>query len=204
MTVDGFKEKSNIEIVEELMKMNNGYITSKMLAKFDIHRMYLTIMQKNNLIERVGSGIYLDKNKIEDPFYILNLEIPHIVFSHMTALYFHGLSIEKPNYKYNITVCNNYYNSNFKNHSVFYVSKDIYNMGLTETVTPFGNKVQVYDIERCICDIFRSKNRMDLDNAKYSLKTYLKRKDKDLVKLSEYAEALGVKDELFEILTWLL
>ena len=59
-----------------------------------------------------------------------------------------------------------------------------------------GNKVKVYDIERCICDIIRSKKRMDSEHVKYSIREYLKRKDKELVKLSKYAEKMRVKDEV--------
>ena len=91
------------------------------------------------------------------------------------------------------------YNSNhLKKHNVFYVSDDIYELGLTEVETPMGNKVKVYDIERCICDIIRSKNRMDFEHIKHSVREYLKRKDKDLVKLSLYAEKLGVKEVVMD------
>ena len=41
MTIKEFKDKSNIEIIKELMKNNNGYITSRELDMFDINRMYL-------------------------------------------------------------------------------------------------------------------------------------------------------------------
>ena len=77
---------------------------------------------------------------------------------------------------------------------MFYVDNDIYELGLIEVKTPMGNKVKAYDIERCICDIIRSKNRIDLELIKYSVRKYLKRKDKDLNKLSLYAEKMGIKD----------
>ena len=41
MTIKDFKDQSNIEIIQELMKVNNGYITSKQLTELGIHRMYL-------------------------------------------------------------------------------------------------------------------------------------------------------------------
>ena len=63
LTIKGFQDKSNIEIIEELMKKNNGYITSKELDMFNIHRMYLSIMQEKGIIEKVASGIYIDINK---------------------------------------------------------------------------------------------------------------------------------------------
>ena len=198
ITIKEFQDKSNMEIIEELMKKNNGYITSKELNMFDIHRMYLSIMQEKGLIEKVASGIYIDTNKIEDNYYVFGLSMPNAIYSHMTALYFHGLSIKAPNYVYDITVKRSYNSVHLRKHNVFYVDNDIYEIGLTEIETSMGNKVKVYDIERCICDIIRSKNRMDLELIKHSIKEYIKRKDKDLVKLSLYAEKLGIKDAVMD------
>ena len=198
MTVKEFKDQSNIEIIESIMKMNNGYVTSKELSNLGIHRMYLNIMKEKGMIEKVGNGIYIDSNKIEDSYYVFNLSMPNTIFSHMTALYFHGLSIKAPDDKYDITVRKTYNSKHLKNHEVFYVSDDIYELGLTEAETPMGNKVRVYDIERCICDIIRSKNRMDLEHVKYSIREYIKRKDKDLIKLSKYADKMGIKKEVMD------
>lgn len=198
MTIKNFKEESNTEIIKLIMKLNNGYVTSKDLDNYGIHRMYLNIMRKNGIIEKVGNGIYIDANKIEDSYYVFCLSMPNIIFSHMTALYFYGLSIKAPNDKYDITVRKTYNSKHLKNHNVFYVSEDIYDLGLTEMDTPMGNKVRVYDIERCICDIIRSKNRMDLEHVKYSIREYIKRKDKDLIKLSKYADKMGIKKEVMD------
>lgn len=46
MTIKEFKDQSNIEIIEIIMKINNGYVTSKELSNLEIHRMYLNIMKK--------------------------------------------------------------------------------------------------------------------------------------------------------------
>lgn len=196
MTIKEFKEENYIEVIEEIMKMNNGYVTTKDLSNFDIHRMYLNIMKDKGIIEKVGTGIYVDSNKIVDSYYVMNIEYSSIIYSHMTALYFHGLSIKAPNDKYDITVRKNYNNRYLKHHNIFYVSDDVYELGLTEAETPMGNKVRVYDIERCICDVVRSEKRMDSELVKYSIKEYIKRKDKNLVKLSKYAEKMGIKDKV--------
>ncbi len=196
MTIKEFKEESNFEVIESIMKMNNGYVTSKELDNFGIHRMYLNSMWKKGLVEKVAPGIYIDINKIEDNYYVFSLSMPNTIYSHMTALYFHGLSIKAPNDKYDVTVRKTYNSKNLKNHEVFYVPNDTYVLGLTEVKTPMGNSVRVYDVERCICDIIRSKNRMDSEHIKYSIRSYLKRKDKDLVKLSNYAKEMGIKEEV--------
>lgn len=196
ITIEEFKTESNIEIIKELMKINNGYITSKLLSELGIHRMYLNIMKEKGDIEKVGNGIYIDSKIIEDKYYVFSLNMPNIIYSHMTALYFHGLSIKAPNDKYDITVKKTYNSKHLKNHNVFYIDKNIYELGLTEVETPMGNKVKAYDMERCICDIIRSKNRMDSEHVKYSIRKYLKREDKNLTKLSIYAEKLGAKDKI--------
>ena len=110
MTIKEFKDQSNIEIIESIMKMNNGYVTSKELSNLGIHRMYLNIMKEKGMIEKVGNGIYIDSSKIEDSYFVFGLELPNIIYSHMTALYFHGLSIKAPNDKYDITVRKTYGN----------------------------------------------------------------------------------------------
>lgn len=202
MTIKEFKDKSYIEVIEDIMKMNNGYVTSKQISNFGIHRMYLNIMKKKGMIEKVGNGIYIDSNKIEDSYFVLSLELPNVIYSHMTALYFYGLSIKAPNEKYDVTVPNNYYNYKLKEHNAFYVSKNIYELGLIEIETPMGNKVRAYDIERCICDIIKSKNRMDLEHVKHSIKTYIKSKDKNIIKLSKYANEMGIKDEVMDYIDY--
>lgn len=197
--MDNIKNNYIKEILN-IMNNNNGYITSKQVTELGIHRMYLNIMQKEKIIERVGNGVYIDTSKIEDSYFIFGIETPNAIFSHMTALYFYGLSIKAP-YEYDITVRNNYFNYKLKNHNVFYVSEKTYDLGITETLTPNGNKVKAYDVERCICDIIHSRKRMDLEHVKYSVKTYLKRKDKNLKKLSCYADKLGIKKEVMDFIS---
>ena len=201
MTIDEFVNKSNIEIIQKLMEENNGYITAKELEDFDISRSYLSIMVQKGMIEKVSKGIYIDSAKIEDVYYVLSISTPKIIYSHMTALYFHNLSIKAPDGSFDITVTKKYNNSKLKKHNVFYVDDKFYNIGVIEIDTPQGNKVKAYDIERCICDIIRSKKRMDPEHIKYSIKEYLKRKDKDLIKLSKYAEMFGIKEKVMDFVS---
>ena len=201
MTKEEFINESNIEIIQKLMERNNGYITAKELKDFDISRNYLSIMVKKNMIEKVAKGIYIDYAKIKDVYYVLNVSTPKIIFSHMTALYFHNLSIKAPDSSFDITVTKKYNNHKLKKHNVFYVDDKFYNIGITEVKTPQGNKVRVYDMERCICDIIRSKKRMDIEHVKYAIKEYLKRNDSDLIKLSKYADMFGIKEEVMDFVS---
>ncbi len=195
-----WEKNKNIIMIKEILKENNGYVTAKQVTQRGVHRMYLHIMQKLGLLEWVEYGIYIDPTKIEDKYFTFIARIENVTYSHMTALYFHGLSIKAPTNKYDITIKRGYHNKKLLEHNCFFVDKEIFELGRQYVETPMGNKVKAYDIERCICDIIKSKNRMDLDHVKYSVKQYIKRKDKNLTKLSMYAEKLGVKEEVMNFI----
>lgn len=45
---------------------------------------------------------------------------------------------------------------------------------------------------------------MDTEHGKYSIRESIKRKDKNLVKLSRYANKMGIKEESMNLLEWVL
>lgn len=188
-----FKDGSYIEIIQKFMENNNGYITSRTLDMFGIHRMYLAIMQNKGLIKKCAPGVYIDVTREEDKYYIFSLNLPKVIYSHTTALYLHGLLKKDSKDIFDVTVKRFYNNSRLKKHNVFYVENNLLELGLSEVKTKLGNIVKVYDIEKSICDIIRSKNRIDFNEFKYCMRAYVKNKNKDLDKLYLYADALGIK-----------
>lgn len=193
-----FKEESNIDIIKGIMKANNGYITAKQVTELGIHRMYLKIMLDRNIIEKVGKGIYIDKKSFEDSFFTFQLIYPKTIYSRFTALYFYNLTEVNP-ISYDLTVDYNYHvNKINKNHSVIRCKKDIISLGLIKTKTPFGNEVNAYDRERCICDIIRFRKKLDLEQVKKSVKMYINDSNKNLNKLSEYSKKLHIYKDVIE------
>lgn len=195
------KELSKIyfSIIRQMMRYNNGLISTRMLEPLHISRQYLSILKKNNEIEQVSRGIYMSPTKFEDSYYIFQMKYKKAVFSHMNALYFYEMTEEFP-YTYTVTVPQNYHADGVNEKcDVFYVSDDIYELGLYKTKTPDGNEVKAYDLERSICDIIRSKNRMDFEQVKKAVKEYAKSRDKDLKKLSEYSKKMGINEQVMEM-----
>lgn len=78
-------------------------------------------------------------------------------------------------YNYTVTVPQSYHVDTVNEKcKVFYVSDDIYELGVVEIETPNGNKVRAYDKERCICDIIRSKGRWIQSKLKRQLNNICK------------------------------
>ena len=193
------KAKILTDTIKQIMKTNNGMISTRMIEPLNISRQYLSIMKNNNDIEKVSRGIYLSPSAFEDSYFSFQQKYKKAIFSHMNALYFYGMTEEFP-YNYTVTVPQSYHVDIVNEKcNVFYVSDDIYELGIVEIETPNGNKVRAYDKERCICDIIRSKGRMDSEQVKKTIKQYMKSRDKDIAKLSEYSKNMGINKKVMEI-----
>lgn len=187
------------DIIKQIMNINNGILSTRMIEPLNISRQYLSIMENNNAIEKVSRGIYLSPNAFEDSYFSFQQKYKKAIFSHMNALYFYGMTEEFP-YNYTVTVPQSYHvDAVNEKCNVFYVSDDIYEMGIVEVETPNGNKVRAYDKERCICDIIKSRGRMDPEQVKKSIKQYMRSKDKNVVKLSDYAKRMGISEKVMEM-----
>jgi hypothetical protein len=46
-----------------------------------------------------------------------------------------------------------------ENNKVYYIKKELHELGVITAKTSFGNEIKVYDVERTICDILRSRER---------------------------------------------
>ena len=194
-------EQSKIftDTIKQIMNINNGMLSTRMIEPLNISRQYLSIMESNNDIEKVSRGIYLSPSAFEDSYFSFQQKYKKAIFSHMNALYFYGMTEEFP-YNYTVTVPQSYHvNTVNEKCNVFYVSEDIYDLGVVEIETPNGNKVRAYNKERCICDIIRSKGRMDSEQVKKTIKQYIQCKDKDIAKLSEYSKKMGINDKVMEM-----
>ena len=187
------------DTIKQIMNTNNGMLSTRMIEPLNISRQYLSIMENNNDIEKVSRGIYLSPNAFEDSYFSFQQKYKKAIFSHMNALYFYGMAEEFP-YNYTVTVPQSYHVDTVNEKcNVFYVSDDIYELGIVEIETPNGNKVRAYDKERCICDIIRSKGRMDSEQVKKTIKQYMQSRDKDMAKLSEYSKNMGINKKVMEM-----
>ena len=188
---------SKEEQILNLIKVNNGVITSKEVSKHGINRIFLTRLVKSGKIERVKNGLYVLPNTWGDEYFNLIYGI-NAIFSYDTALYFLGLCETVPSI-YHITVCRGYngklnHEGNVKLH---FVKKEIFELGKIEIKSPQGQMITCYNAERCICDLLKNKDKEDLETVKYAITEYLQDKqNRNLPKLVEYSKRLNVEDEV--------
>ena len=149
--------------------------------------------------------MYLSKDTWVDAMYLLHLRFSQVVFSHDTALFFHDLTDREP-LQYTVTVKTGYNPTKLKEEGVqvFTIKAELHEVGLITMQTSFGHEVPVYDMERTICDLLRSRNHMEMQTFQGALKAYARRKDKDLRTLMRYAKLFRVEKILRQYLEVLL
>lgn len=182
-----------IKKIEQIINLQNGTLLTSDLDKYGIPRTYLSMMITEGTLERIDRGVYVLPDALEDEMYLMQKKYSNLIYSHETALFFYGLSDRTP-FEYTATVPSGYkvvknISEKFK---IYYIKKDLHTMGVREMNTSFGNKIKIYNLERTICDILRSRNRMDIQIFSDALKRGVNLKNLDYVLLADYAQKLKV------------
>ena len=149
-------------------------------------------------IERIRRGLYR-YNKVSnaehDELTLVSMMIPDGVICLLSALAYHQLTNFVP-WEHQVAILRSrkrmtsipYPPIKF----VYFAEKQL-NLGI-QTIQMGAQQLRVYDLEKSICDIVRYKNKIGIDLMKESLINYLKRNDRDIVKLLQYAQQLHVRD----------
>lgn len=185
------------ELLDKLIKDKKGIIRTSDATNIGITKTVFYNYTRDNKLQRVSHGVYTSLDSWLDPMYILHLRSDQIIFSHESALFLHDLTDSEP-IKYVVTVKTGYNPSLLTKDGVkvYTIKEDLYTLGLCKSTTTFGNTVITYDMERTICDLIRSKSKIEIQTFQDALKQYSLRKDKDLRTLMKYAKLLHVEDKL--------
>lgn len=194
-----------LEKLKELIEIKHGTLLSADLDSYKIPRVYLQMMVAEGQLERVDRGVYVSVDSIEDELYAMQVKYPKLIYSHETALYFHGLTDRSP-FDYSASVPSGYkvvknVADRFK---IYYVKKDLHELGVETIKSSHGNPIRSYNIERTICDLIRSRNRMDVQIIHEVMRRFVKLTSVDYTILMDYARKLKIEVVLKNYLEILL
>lgn len=189
-----------IKKIKEKLNKTGGVITSKELKNSNIPTIYLTRMVEKGELIRADRGIYIDSNGDYDEYYFFHNRCKIAVFSYVSALYLQGFTDIIPN-EMEVTVYKGYNPHRISGSvRIHYVTKEIYDLGMTECQTIFGNTVKVYDLERTICDFIKNRSEIETELFSKTINKYVRYENKDLNKLYEYSKKMEIYEKVKEIL----
>ena len=176
--------------IKEIIELNNGILTTKIVDENKIHRQYIKQLVDEGYIIKVSRGLYVKPDKDINEFYIIAQQYKSGIFSHNTALYFYDLTDRTPfeldmTFPSNVRISNELVNSH-------YINKEKFEIGLITKELEDGTTIRLYNMERTICDIIRDRNKIDSQIFNTALKEYMKRNDKNLNLLYEYAKKFNI------------
>ena len=183
-----------------VLESQKGTIASQDICALGITRSMLGKYVKAGLLERAGRGFYTRPDSLMDDMFALAKRSSKIVFSHSTSLFLLGKSERTPfNHYVTIKSGDTVPYTLRREIKAFYVKDELYDLGKITLPTPFGNMVPCYDLERTICDFVKNRRRMDDELFIATLKSYIEDESRNLSKLGEYAQKLGIEEKLNRI-----
>lgn len=185
------------DTLEILAKKNNGLLTYRELIETGITKRQIKALIKHKVLSKVAKGIYYHKDYLEDRMRVYQETISNLIYSHGTAAYLLGMTDRYPR-KYSATTYTTNHPKIGNEVDLFFTPKELLDLGKTDIINNAGNKVMIYDKERTVCDVIRHKDKIELQVYSEVLQNYFKSKI-NLNKLTKYANRLGVKDKVSEI-----
>lgn len=177
---------------------NGGHLTTKQAEASGVSRPMLTRFVESGKLVRVSRGHYILADSVPDEFALLQARSSRVIFSHGTALFFWGLSDRVP-HLLDVTVPQGMNTTAIKRDNAtvrfHYVQPSVFDLGKTETVSPQGNKIVLYDKERCICDLIRARKHTDMQIYSQAIKDYFAG-SVNARKLLKYGKQFGIEDKI--------
>lgn len=191
--------------MERLLIEGNGILKTGDIVSAGIPKELFYRYARANGMEKYAHGIYLAPDAVVDEFILLQLQFPKLIFSHVAALYLLDLAEMEP-MPISVTVPSNYNCRSLaeKGVQICYTKNAWYSVGVSQLSSPSGHSIRVYDMERTICDIIRKREHMDVSVFNYAIREYVKRKDKNLLRLSEYSRTFRMEQQLRDVMGVLL
>ena len=185
---------NKFEILDELLWENNGFIKTSEAIRAGVSKAYFGEYVKGRELERAAHGLYMSQDAWDDGMYVIQVRYPEAVFSHETALYLHGVAEREPTqYAVTLKAGTNASGLTKSGVKVYKIKRELFEEGIIQTRSPAGHSLRVYNPERTICDLIRSRRNIEIQDLQTAIKEYVRLKDKNIPLLLRYAKAFSVE-----------
>ena len=181
---------SKFVILDTLLKENQGFLKTSDAVQAGISRAYFGEYVRTRGLERM---------------YVIQVRYPEAVFSHETAMYLLNLADREP-LRYSVTLKSGSNTAGLtkQNVKVYKIREPLFQEGILQMDSPAGHLLRVYNPERTLCDLFRSRRNIEIQDLQTAIKEYLRSKEKNIPLLMRYAKAFSVEKTVRQYLEVLL
>lgn len=190
---------ASLDLLNQLIEKDNGYLITSKALEYGITKPSIAAFVKKYNLEKVAHGIYITEDVWPDELFILQMRNKAIIYTGETALYAHGFTDREYNdICFAVPTGYNATHIKVENKEVHYENKNVYGLGVCEINSSSGNKIRLYNPERCICEMIINRKKYEVQVFQTAMKEYMSMKKKDLSKLVGYAETFDARDEVMK------
>ncbi|MBO4531008.1 MAG: hypothetical protein J5767_10275 [Paludibacteraceae bacterium] len=175
------------------MNGQNSYISSTIVKKQGRGAYYkmLENVRQGELIQ-VRRGVYADIDQLSGNMIDINTVVPNGILCLWSAWNIHQLTTSMPQaFHVAIKRGRKIITPSFPKVQIHHYMESILLVGVMTMVID-GFNIHLYDVERCVCDAVKFRNKVGMDVCSEIINNYLKREDRNLSKLMDYARQLRV------------
>ncbi len=183
------KKAYDLERIDALVNEQDGLAqTAEMMALGIDYRRILQFVKEGYLI-RIKNGYYTTKYyECSEEERIVRL-FPDGILTMETALYYYGYLKNRP-YAWQIAISKNTSKSRFKidypNVQPYYCEENVLSLGVTN-IDVARKQMKIYTKERLICDCLKYQEKMERNDFKQAVLTYIQEEEKDIAALMDFA-----------------
>ena len=195
-----------LQTVLDCIDDNGGIAKKEQLAQLGIdYRRILDFVENKDII-RIKNGYYTYGVERFTEEALVSKLFSDAVLCMESALYAYGYISRKP-YGFHLAVDKNTSKSRFKMDYPkiipYYTEPEVLTMGVSKIIYE-AHEFQIYDKDRLICDCLKYESKLNREDFKEAIQSYIKDEEKDIAALMEYARERKVLKKVQSLIgVWL-
>ena len=187
----------------DIIKHSGGFISKQEITDEAMYAQLLREVEKGNVV-RLKAGVYAIPDELAKPMVDMSRIIPNGVLCLYSAWYYYQLTTQIPVVHYvALEKSRKVVLPDYPPIKICYWTQKVYEIGIVEKEIA-GHKCKIYDLEKSVCDAIRLRNKIGMDVCSEIVRNYMKRTDRNLNRLSEYAKVLRVGKMLHNIIQFVI
>ena len=169
----------------------NGVMNTQEIRESQSYYGIRKALEEGSMV-RLKNGVYASTEALASTMIDIERVVPRGVLCLYSAWEHYGLTTQIPGAFYvAVEKHRKVVVPEFPPIQLCYWEQKYYEMGVVETEVK-GHRVRIYDLEKSVCDALKFRNKIGLDVASEVLKSYLRRKDRSIARLTAYAKQMRV------------
>ena len=189
--------RSNMDrsTIIDMLQQRGGFITTGEVKSRDEYEQ-LRRATEDGTVVRLRNGVYVEMSALANNMIDVERIVPHGVLCLYSAFAHYGLSTQVPSATcIAIEAKRKVRLHDYPSIDLYYWKKENLEFGIIKKCIS-GYDVLITDMERTVCDAVKYRNKIGLDVCGEVIDNYLKKENRNISLLHEYAQKLRVKNIL--------